>query len=186
MDRECRRCHDQYPIDRFHRSKGYICRQCRTKYEVARRRELLRFAPLPQTDADEQPSSESSLEDASEAGEQQECHEAGEEESSGDELLEEEEDPAHLGALYVMENSRIPSELKVGRSRNPFKRARQLACCHNFEMRLLAIYPRAGHLEKFVHCILAPHRVPGHSREFFRVSRKRAFSAVSQAMAEFE
>jgi len=186
MDRECRRCHAHHPPDRFHRSKGYICRQCRTKYELARRREL-RFAPLPQTESDERSSaSESSLGDASEAGEQQQCYKAAEEESSGDERLEEEDDPALLGALYVMENPRIPSELKVGRSRNPFKRARQLAMCHNFEMRLLAIYPRAGHLEKFVHCILAPHRVPGHSREFFRVSRKRAFSAVSQAMAEFE
>ena len=182
MDRECRRCHAHHPLDRFHRGTGHICRRCRTKYEIARRREL-RFAPLP-TSSDDQSSSEGSLEEVLDTGEHRECCKAGDD-SSGEEL-EEEDDPAHLGALYVMENSRIPSELKVGRSRNPFKRARQPACCHNFDMKLIAIYPRAGNLEKFVHCILAPDRVPGHSREFFRVSRKRAFSAISQAMAEFD
>ena len=100
--------------------------------------------------------------------------------SSGDEA--DEEDPEHLGSLYLMENSRIPGEIKVGRSRNPHHRARNLSVAHNFSLRLVATFPGEGRLESYVHGLLAEHRVPGASKEWFSVSRKRAFSAISVAM----
>ena len=185
MDRECRRCHTHHPYDRFHRSTGHICRRCRTTYEVARRRDL-RFAPLP-AEPDSNPS-DASLPDDLELGasRHEDCNECGASDNSSGDELEEEDDPAPLGSLYVMENSRIPSELKVGRSRNPFRRALQLARSHNFEMKLVAIFPEAGCVEAIVHSMLRKDRVPGRSREFFKISRKRAFSAISIAMGSFD
>ena len=182
MDRECRRCHTHHPYDRFHRSTGHICRRCRSTYETTRQRKL-RSAPLP---AEPDPS-DASLPDDLELGASRhgDCNECGASDNSSGDEIEEEDDLAPLGSLYVMENSRIPSELKVGRSRSPFKRALQLARSHNFEMKLVAIYPGVGHLETLVHSMLASDRVPGRSREFFKVSRKRAFSAISVAMGSF-
>ena len=100
--------------------------------------------------------------------------------SSGDEA--DEEDPVHLGSLYLMENSRIPGEIKVGRSRNPHHRARNMSVAHNFSLKLVATFPGEGRLEPHVHALLAEHRVPGASKEWFRINRKRAFSAISHAM----
>ena len=197
-NRQCRRCQEEYPLNCFlsrrdrHGAYGFICRRCRTQAETERQRQIRRVTAKAAKrfleEEDEENVEECRCSESC-ADEAVECHCPSFQEvpSSGGELEEEEdEDPDSPGSLYIMENSRIPSELKVGRSRNPFRRARDLATSHNFEMNVMAIYPRAGHLEPAVHRFLASDRVPGHSREFFRVSRKRAFAAVSQAMASFE
>ena len=189
--RQCRRCNAIHPLDRFLKQSngniGHICRRCRS--DDAAVRQQLRYRDRHSTAVFEP------IEPPSTTGDSpgkildpryQKCEECDAMEESSGEDPEEEDDPAPLGSLYVMENSRIPSELKVGRSRNPFKRARQLARSHNFEMKLVAIYPGVGHLETLVHSTLASDRVPGRSREFFKVSRKRVFSAISVAMGSFD
>ena len=194
MTRECRRCHLELPQDRFRERRNgareHVCRRCISTAEANRQRRHRALRELRESTLFEPTDAASSSSDASpeESSAQlyPRCNECrASDESSGDEL-EEEDDPVHLGSLYVMENSRIPSELKVGRSRNPFKRALQLARSHNFEMKLIAIYPGVGHLEGLVHRMLHTDRAPGRSREFIKVSRKRAFSAISVAMGSFD
>ena len=94
----------------------------------------------------------------------------------------EDDEAMDLGSLYVMENLRLPGEFKIGRSKDPFRRARTLASGQNFQMKLVAIYPQAGRLEPLAHRLLAQYRVPGLSHEWFATSRKRCFSAISLAM----
>ena len=171
---QCQRCREFHPIVRFHPRTGRICRRCRSEKE--RDRYHAGRQAMLEVSTEEDFGTPGASHVAGGTGE------ALDDESSGEEP--ECEDPAPLGALYVMENPRIPSELKVGRSRNPYMRARSMSRSHNFEMRVVAVFPEAGHLETLVHRRLAADRVPGHSREFFRVSRKRAFSAISLAMAE--
>lgn len=173
---QCQRCREFQPIDRFHPRTGQICRRCRTERERARYHACRHAQAMPDASSEDGFGAPGTSQVAGGSAE------APDDESSGEEP--EGEDPAPLGALYVMENSRIPSELKVGRSRNPFRRGRQMSQAHNFEMRVVAVFPEAGHLEQLVHRLLSADRVPGHSREFFRVSRKRAFSAIGLAMAE--
>ena len=172
---QCQRCCEFQPIDRFHPRTGQICRRCRSEKERARYHAGRRAQAMLDGSSEEDFGAPGTSQVAGSA-------EAPYDESSGEEP--EGDDHAPLGALYVMENPRIPSELKVGRSRNPYKRARSMSRAHNFEMRVVAVFPEAGHLETHVHHLLAADRVPGHSREFFRVSRKRAFSAISLAMTE--
>ena len=197
--RQCRRCQEEHPLHRFlcrrgrdgvYQAYGHTCRRCRTRDETERQRQIRRVAAEAMLFKEEDENDDEGRRSEAWTDTTAHCRHCPNTEevdpSSGDELDEEEDEEASVGSLYIMENSRIPSELKVGRSRNPFKRARGLATSHNFEMNVVAIYPQAGHLETAVHHLLAADRVPGHSREFFRVSRKRAFSAVSQAMTAFE
>ena len=46
--------------------------------------------------------------------------------------------------LYVMENSRIPGEVKIGRSSNPENRKKSLQASQNFRINLLAAFPDAA------------------------------------------
>ena len=87
--------------------------------------------------------------------------------------------------LYVMQNSRILGEVKIGRSSNPENRKRSLQASQNFRMNLLAAFPGAGHMEPRVHNMLAYCRVldvPG--REWFECSTQTAFAAIGTALAE--
>ena len=179
--RVCPHCNQERPDDHFSRTHR-ACRRCRSDREIARWR-AVRDARLAAA------RSESVSDDGSgslESPPAEACEEyQPQTQSSGEEAEEAEEDPALLGSLYVLENSRIPGELKVGRSANPHRRARSMSVSHNFQLKLLATFPGEGRLEPYVHGLLAEHRVPGSSREWFRVSRKRAFDAVSRAMEHF-
>ena len=87
--------------------------------------------------------------------------------------------------LYVMQNSRISDEVKVGRSMDPEKRRRALQASQNYRMNILAVFPGAGHLEPLVHGMLAycrVHDVPG--REWFKCNPQTAFGAIGTALGE--
>jgi|AACY02.16.fsa_nt_gi hypothetical protein len=55
------------------------------------------------------------------------------------------------GDLYVMQNSRTPGELKIGRSQDVEARRCALQRSQNFRMLVLAVFPQAGHIEGRVH-----------------------------------
>ena len=87
-------------------------------------------------------------------------------------------------ALYVMQNSRIQGEVKVGRSMNVNKRRQGLQGCHNFRMLIHAVFPGRGYLEKRVRAALEAQRVknmPG--KEWFYGTSSMAISATSSAIA---
>ena len=87
--------------------------------------------------------------------------------------------------LYVMENSRIPGEVKIGRSSNPENRKKSLQASQNFRINLLGAFPDARPIESRVHAMLAYCRVldvPG--REWFKCSTQMAFAAIGTALAE--
>jgi len=87
--------------------------------------------------------------------------------------------------LYMMQNSRIPGEVKIGRSIDPEIRRRSLQASQNYRMNLLAMYPEAGCIEARVHSMLAYCRVldvPG--REWFECSTQTAFGAIGTALDE--
>ena len=69
--------------------------------------------------------------------------------------------------LYIMQNSRIPDEYKIGRTSNVEQRRLQLGMCMNFEMVVLATFPLWGHMETDIKRMLEPRRVkmglPFHS-----------------------
>ena len=70
--------------------------------------------------------------------------------------------------LYVMSNSRIPGEYKIGRSSHPYERAADLQQSHNFNMVVHAIFDGLGHREYDIHCALDAFRIQGYkSREWF-------------------
>ena len=84
--------------------------------------------------------------------------------------------------LYIMQNSRIPGEFKIGRAQDARARQKDLQASQNFHMIVHAVFPEAGHLEKRVHDILAAHRVqdaPG--AEWFKTSLHTAAAAVVMA-----
>ena len=86
--------------------------------------------------------------------------------------------------LYVMQNSRISDEVKIGRSKDPEKRRKALLASQNYRMNILAVFPEAGHIETQVHSMLSYCRVtevPG--REWFRCSTQMAFAAIGGALA---
>ena len=85
--------------------------------------------------------------------------------------------------LYVMQNSRISAEVKIGRSINPDKRRRDLQASQNYRINISAVFPGAGHLEPLVHDMLAYCRVrdvPG--REWFKCTPQTAFGAIGTAL----
>jgi len=91
------------------------------------------------------------------------------------------------GDLYVMQNSRIPGELKIGRSQCVEDRRHSLQRSQNFRMLVLAVFPGAGNIEGCVHEMLAYCRVAGEvaaGREWFRCSPQTAFSAIGQALGQ--
>ena len=90
------------------------------------------------------------------------------------------------GHLYVMQNSRIPGELKIGRSQDVEARRRSLQRSQNYRMLVLAVFPQAGNIEGCVHEMLSYCRVTEEAagREWFRCSLQTAFSAIGQVLGE--
>ena len=91
-------------------------------------------------------------------------------------------EPAGPDDLYIMQNSRIPGEFKIGRSRDVRARQRDLQASQNYRMIVHAVYPEAGHLERRVHDILADCRVQGApGTEWFKTTLSAAGAAVMLA-----
>ena len=88
-------------------------------------------------------------------------------------------------ALYIMVNPRIPGEIKIGRSRNPEERAKQLCAGNNYRMVVKRTYGEKGFLEKTIHKKLKRRRVEeGSSVEWFRISVEQAEALIVAAIIE--
>ena len=88
-------------------------------------------------------------------------------------------------ALYIMENPRIPGEIKIGRSRNPEERAKQLCAGNNYRMVVRRTWGEKGFLEKTIHHKLKRRRVEeGAGVEWFRVSVEQAETIIAAAIIE--
>ena len=61
--------------------------------------------------------------------------------------------------LYIMQNTRIPGEIKIGRSHNITRRRNSLMSSHNFNIETHAIFPGYGYLEHHVHNAFQPMQV---------------------------
>jgi hypothetical protein len=90
--------------------------------------------------------------------------------------------PMHL---YIMQNSRIPDEKKVGKSHDPEQRAKDLGKSHNFAMQILKVYNGCGHLEATVHKRLKARKVAeGLGEEWFRIDLQTLDMIVQGVIAE--
>jgi hypothetical protein len=88
-------------------------------------------------------------------------------------------------SLYIMENLRIPGEVKIGRSQNPEERAKQLAAGNNFRVVVQRSYGEKGFLEKTLHQKLKKRRVEeGAGLEWFRISVEEADLLIRAAILE--
>ena len=85
--------------------------------------------------------------------------------------------------LYVMANSRIPGEYKVGRSKGVEQRREDLQNGQNFRTVIVATFPGAGYAEGSVHDRLAYSCVnEGPGREWFWASLSDVLHAVGRAL----
>ena len=90
-------------------------------------------------------------------------------------------------ALYIMENPRIPGEVKIGRSQNPEERAKALSAGNNFRLVVKQTYEEKGFLEKTLHNRLKRRRVEeGAGIEWFRISVEQADLLIRAAILEEE
>ena len=95
-------------------------------------------------------------------------------------------EPTPKDDLYVMMNSRIPDEVKVGRSYDPVSRAKNLQQSHNFVMQILRVYPGRGYLEPVLHRRLKLRKVTdeGDGQEWFRIDMPTLDAIVQGTIAE--
>ena len=90
-------------------------------------------------------------------------------------------------SLYIMENPRIPGEIKIGRSQNPEERAKQLSAGNNFRIVVRRSYGEKGFLEKTLHQRLKCRRVQECAGvEWFKVSVDQAEILIRAAILEDE
>jgi hypothetical protein len=105
-------------------------------------------------------------------------------EVSGEFVVTEEITP---DSLYIMENLRIPGEVKIGRSHNPEERAKQLSSGQNFRIVVKRSYGEKGFLEKTLHQKLKSRRVEqGAGVEWFKVSVEDADILIKAAIVEVD
>ena len=85
--------------------------------------------------------------------------------------------------LYVMTNSRIAGEYKIGRSKSVQQRRSDLQESQNFQVKIVATFPGAGWAEGSVHDRLAYARVrAGPGREWFAAPLSEILHAVGRAL----
>ena len=85
--------------------------------------------------------------------------------------------------LYIMRNTRIPGEHKVGRSKIVEQRREDLQNGQNFKMEIVATFPGAGYAEGLVHDRLAHSPVnEGPGREWFRASLSDVLHAIGRVL----
>ena len=93
--------------------------------------------------------------------------------------------PERSDDLYIMQYSNDQTVLKIGRARNVEHRRRQLESGHNFHMRVLATFPKRGHLEALVHNALEGVRCcEGAGKEWFEISLGEAIDTINRIMAQ--
>ena len=105
----------------------------------------------------------------------------------GDETPEEEEEACEGDALYVMHNSLAPHQFKVGRSKDPERRRRDMQASQNFTVLLDAVFPGRGWMEPLVHARLSPRRVPDvPGREWFEAPLADILKTVANCVCAEE
>ncbi len=88
-------------------------------------------------------------------------------------------EPTHADDLYIMRYAFRSDCVKIGRSRNPEKRRRELECGHNFRIEIVDVFPGKGYLERRVHERLELRRsTEGAGTEWFDVDVATAIDAV--------
>jgi T5orf172 domain len=93
--------------------------------------------------------------------------------------------PLKKDHLYAMQNSRIPNEIKVGRSHDPEQRARELQKCQNFTIQILKVWHCQGYLETTAHKRLKVRNVTGHfGQEWFRIDLRTLELVIEGLIAE--
>ena len=111
--------------------------------------------------------------------------EGGPEVSPEDE--EEESEPQGGSDLYVLANSLVPGLLKIGRSVDTTRRAKQLEAGHPFKIITRAVCNGLGHLEPEVHRLLDAKRYRGGAgREWFAASFPDVMHAIACAASAAE
>ena len=149
----CTRCHEVLPAGRTH----HWCKDCLRQYHIRHYASLL-------------------MEPA-----QTRKRPIEEDDSSGTPPPERTE--VEGDSINVFQCSRIPRELKIGRSCDVLARAATLQRSMNFRMNILAHFPHAGHCEKYVHKLLNHCRVIGvPGRECFACELSTACGAISLAL----
>ena len=158
--KRCGRCAQTLSLESFSRSARYghqsYCRSCYQQYHMEKR-------PAAAQESEPETTASSSRE------EDEEQHEP---------------DAAPGRDLYVFANSAMPGILKVGRSMNIARRAKELESGHPFRIVTRAACPGLGYLEPRVHAILQPSRRHGGSgREWFEASFSEVMHALACALA---
>ena len=93
--------------------------------------------------------------------------------------------PQKQDHLYVIQNSRISDEKKVGRSHDPEQRAKELGKSRNFKMQILKVFHCQGHLEATVHKRLKARKVTeGDGVEWFRIDMQTLDMIIAGVIAE--
>ena len=157
----CSACHETFPMDNFHNhaskkdGKQSRCKACNTNWGAYERTKSSQTHSWP-----EEPSVMCS-----------------DEFSVTQEFIPD--------ALYIMENPRIPGEIKIGRSRDPEERAKQLCAGNNYRMVVRRTWGEKGFLEKTIHHKLKRRRVEeGAGVEWFQVSVEQAETIIAAAIIE--
>ena len=98
---------------------------------------------------------------------------------------EQKEDQEHVtDSLYLMKNSEIPNQVKVGRSQDVTARRKNLDVSQNFNILVHADFPGYGHLEQKVHEALKDYQVKNvRGKEWFRCSVAHAMKAIASVMS---
>ena len=83
-------------------------------------------------------------------------------------------------SLYIIQNDRIPHEVKIHRSGDVVKRCIALQGCQIFRVTVHAVYPGCGKLEYQVHQALKGVQVQkGPGREWFRCEPAEAMRIIT-------
>jgi hypothetical protein len=157
--RRCSRCHEQLPLDSFHRGHSGYCKECRKTYYKMNLKRKRSDAPESESESD---------------GEADPC-----------DPIDLSAAPAfdyNALDLYMFANSLVPGIIKIGRSKDVERRRLELQKSQPFRIIILATFPGKGGLEGAVHAALSASRVDGPGREWFRVSASDAMHAIAIAM----
>ena len=90
-------------------------------------------------------------------------------------------------SLYIMQNTRIPDEIKIGRSHNITQRRNSLMSGHNFNIEIHATFPVYGYLEHSVHNALKSLQVQDVAgTEWFTCTPAQAIQTVTSLISNEE
>ena len=98
---------------------------------------------------------------------------------------EQQEDQEHVtDSLYLMTNSLLPNDVKVGRSADVNSRRKNLEASQNFHILVHAEFPGYGYLERQVHDVFKNYQVKNvKGKEWFCCSVSHAMRAIASVMS---